>query len=175
MIGLRPAIIGVAIATLIQSTCFAQNYHQQFERNDTSAGVFFRYSPSIRGSASENTTFGFGVYQSNSLNENNFADSRLASQSGVGMEYRLDAAHQGMWLRGHTPNGANEVRLNAQTRDAYGFGNSNGGSGNTLLIVAGVVVVVALAAALAKDSDPLMCSGNTIPNPISGRCEPLNL
>lgn len=171
----RSVVIGVAIATLVQSTCLAQNYHGQFERNETSAGVFFRYSPSIRGSAAENTTFGFGLYQSNPLDENGLQGNRLAPQSRIGMEYRLDTTHQGIWLRGNTPNGANEVRLNARTRDAYGYSNSNGGSGNTLLMVAGVVVVVALAAALAKDKEPTLCSGNTIPNPISGRCEPLVL
>jgi len=26
---------------------------------------------------------------------------------------------------------------------------------------------------LAEDDEPLLCTGNTIPNPISGECEPL--
>lgn len=36
-------------------------------------------------------------------------------------------------------------------------------------------VGVGLAVALTADDDPLLCSGNTIPNPISGECEPLVL
>lgn len=36
-------------------------------------------------------------------------------------------------------------------------------------------VGVGLAVALTADDDPLLCSGNTIPNPISGKCEPLVL
>ncbi|KAF0111392.1 MAG: hypothetical protein FD163_1007 [Hyphomonadaceae bacterium] len=170
----KPFIIGAAIATLIQSTCFAQNYHGQFARNEVSAGVFFRYSPSMRGIPAANTTYGLGVYQSNPIGDNNLRPTNIASPTQFGLEYRLDDAHRGAWLRGASLNASSEVRLNAQTREAYGLRNSEGG-GNTLLIVAGVVAVVALAAALARDSSPLYCSGNTIPNPISGRCDPLVL
>jgi hypothetical protein len=51
------------------------------------------------------------------------------------------------------------------------------GAGQTdwLWIGLGVVGVIGIAAALAEDDEPLLCTGNTIPNPISGECEPLVL
>ena len=47
------------------------------------------------------------------------------------------------------------------------------GSGNWLWIGLGVAAGVGVVAVLTQDDDPLMCTGNTIPNPIAGTCEPL--
>jgi|GEM_PF-6639346 hypothetical protein len=171
----KSVFIGACLAAIAQTTCFAQNFHQQFERSETSAGVFFRYSPSGTQNPNGNATFGFGVYQSRPMNFDSGAQSSSPSPARIGVEYRLDSGQQGLWLRGNSLNTASEVRLNSRVRENYGIRQSDGGNGGTLLMVAGVVVVVALAAALAKDSSPTLCSGNTVPNPLTGRCEPLVL
>lgn len=56
---------------------------------------------------------------------------------------------------------------------ALSFAGEGDGSGNWLWIGLGVAAGIGVAAALSEDDDPLICTGNTIPNPIAGTCEPL--
>lgn len=49
------------------------------------------------------------------------------------------------------------------------------GDDGWLWIGLGALAVVGVAAALSSDDEPTLCTGNTIPNPISGECEPLVL
>ena len=51
----------------------------------------------------------------------------------------------------------------------------DGDNGGWLWIGLGALAVVGVATALSSDDEPTLCTGNTIPNPISGECEPLVL
>ena len=51
----------------------------------------------------------------------------------------------------------------------------DGDNGSWLWIGLGALAVVGVATALSSDDDPTLCTGNTIPNPLSGECEPLVL
>ena len=55
------------------------------------------------------------------------------------------------------------------------LGEQGSGTATVLWVSLGLVAVVGLAAALSEDDKELMCTGNTVPDLLNGRCVPLEL
>jgi hypothetical protein len=90
------------------------------------------------------------------------------------LEVRFGKQNFGLWSAG--TNGSliaglhsRQITLSAnQATSGQMSGLSRG-----LLIGGAIVGGIVLLAALSPDKKPLLCTGNTVPNPIAGTCEPI--
>ncbi len=138
--------------------------------------AFVRFSPQPNASRSTQAwqyglSFAGTRQQSRAYNDfSNFGNDEPTS----GFEVRLARSDLGLWSRGGDGQllasfNATYDKLNARETT----GAKKGNIGNVLLIGAAVVGGIVLIAAASGDNAPLSCSGNTVPNPIKGTCEPI--
>lgn len=156
------SIFGTQVQAQGYSPHFSQENFQENENNVT-GGVFFRIKSATSSSRNISFESGIGIYRTQ--NDEIFAPSYNPHLGTSGIEYRFGQENGGIWAIGQTQTCLDDT--------FHQNGANIGGDNKALYVVGGILAVAVIAVALAPDKKPTMCSGNTIPNPISGRCEPL--
>jgi hypothetical protein len=140
----------------------------QSERADTlRLGLFYRWSGPSHDNPAGLVESGIGL---------NLTRHHTAGDlHPISLEMRFDDPHErGFWLKGSQSVSFRSIRDAASAARAQGELGRGGQS--SALLVGGLVVGALLLVTLTQDSDgPEQCSGNTVPNPLSGKCEPLQL
>lgn len=152
--------------------------YSQTSLQEPSAPVtaFVRFAPQPRASKST-PAWQYGLSFAGTAQNSRtsaFNNPMRGEASNSGFEVRLGRSDLGLWSRGG--NG----QLLASFNDAYDkLGateitvSKKGNIRSVFLIGAAVVGGLVLIAAASGDNSPVVCSGNTVPNPIKGTCEPI--
>lgn len=151
--------------------------HDLRAASGTSAMVFLRIPLGGSADESEEPRFGFGLY------------AGCAGSLGIASEYSRAACDARPLRAIELSTDFSDVpwalsfggagrRSNLATWSPHTGALSFAGPGDNstwLWIGVGAIAVVGVAAALGDESDSTLCTGNTVPNPLSGACEPLRL
>jgi hypothetical protein len=161
---------------LVAPNAHAQNWGEGARDQAAPVIAFVRFSPQPRASKSTaawqyGLSFAAPSEWSPALSG---AGTLGRDHTTSGVEIRLGEADRGLWSRGSNGQKLASFNMAVDRLDANEGAGSKKTSIGTILLIGGVVVGgLILISAASSDNPPLLCTGNTIPNPIKGTCEPI--
>jgi hypothetical protein len=168
----RLALLAPLLTLMVASTASGQAWTgsgaSYSSETTPPVSIFLRFSPQARTNATL-PDWQYGIALSpTQLRERDFVGQQR------GMEVRLGQGQFGLWSQGSNGKLLANFSARPQTMNAQETSNSGRGKVSNALLIGGVIVgAIVIAAAISPDKEPLLCSGNTVPNPIAGTCEPV--